>query len=142
MKPILKVLNLHGEMIYKTQPAPGMFEENVESLLKGFTTPMVENVFCFESLVDRQRNWVIRVVNWKGKCAYLKSEMLLMVSGEQTSFCSSILNGNLIGFIRVWLVDAVEYISSRFRSTPIVFASHWSRHTLVVCFKFGCSKSP
>lgn len=56
---------LHGKVVNEAQPASGMFKKNIETLLKSFTTSMMEHVFCFESLVNWQRDWVIRIFDCK-----------------------------------------------------------------------------
>ena len=51
----------HSEMVDKTQPTTGMFEEYVEALLKSLAPLMMEHVLGLEGLIDRQIDRVIRI---------------------------------------------------------------------------------
>lgn len=56
---------LHGEMVDEAQPAHGMFEEHIKTLLECLTAFVMKNVFCFESLVDWQRDGIIGIFHWR-----------------------------------------------------------------------------
>lgn len=50
-------------MVDETQPATGMLEKDVQTLLKGLSLLVMKNVFRLESLIDRQIDGIVRIGN-------------------------------------------------------------------------------
>jgi len=48
-------------MVDEAQPAAGMLEEHVQSLLKGLASLVMEHVFGLEGLIDRQIDRIVRI---------------------------------------------------------------------------------
>lgn len=55
------MLYLHSDVVYKADPANGMLEKDVDSLLEGLASLMVEHVLGLERLVDREVDGVVGV---------------------------------------------------------------------------------
>lgn len=96
----------HSEMVDETQPAAGMLEEHVESLLKGLALLMMEHVFGLEGLVDRQVDRIVRIRH-------------AGLVGTRRLF--------LLLFGRGHVIDVLLALS------PPVFPLHRRRHPLMVC---------